>query len=115
MRIFRIADGRYPLWSGAGAMLFGGRWNSPGKPVIYGSLSFAAAMLEVLVHAGLDRLPRTHVYVVAEAPDDITVERLDREQLAPDWRSGESRFACKFGDQWINEGRSAVLLVPSAV
>ena len=48
MQIFRIADSRHPVWSGTGAMLVGGRFNSPGRPVIYGALSFAGAMLEVL-------------------------------------------------------------------
>jgi hypothetical protein len=35
MQIYRIADSRHPVWSGTGAMLVGGRFNSPGRPVIY--------------------------------------------------------------------------------
>jgi RES domain-containing protein len=34
MKLFRIADTRRTIWSGTGAMLVGGRFNSPGRPVI---------------------------------------------------------------------------------
>ena len=30
---YRIGDARHPLFDGRGAMLEGGRWNSPGLPV----------------------------------------------------------------------------------
>ena len=53
MRIYRIADRRHPIWDGTGAALVGGRWNSPGHPAIYGSLSHACAMLEILGSAAL--------------------------------------------------------------
>jgi RES domain-containing protein len=46
IRVYRIADERHAIWDGTGAALVGGRWNSPGRPVIYGSLSYACAMLE---------------------------------------------------------------------
>ena len=48
MRIYRIADSRHALWDGTGAAMVGGRWNSPGRAVIYGSLSYACSMLEIL-------------------------------------------------------------------
>jgi RES domain-containing protein len=115
MKIFRIADGRHPLWSGTGAMLVGGRWNSPGKPVIYGSFSFAGAMLEVLVHARIGRLPQTHVYVVADVPNEIAIERLDKTQLAAGWSADGNRLTRALGDQWFKQASSAVLLVPSVV
>ena len=70
MRIVRIADSRHPVWSSTGAMLVGGRFNSPGRPVIYGALNFAGAMLEVLVHARIGKVPKHHVWVEARVPDD---------------------------------------------
>lgn len=51
MKLYRIADTRHEIWGGTGAMLVGGRINSPGRPVIYAALTFAGAMLELLVHA----------------------------------------------------------------
>lgn len=115
MRIYRIGDGRHPLWDGTGAALVGGRWNSPGRPVIYGSLTYACAMLEILVHANIGRIPTTHRYVMADLPDDVKVERRDPEMLPSGWDAEASTAARIFGDLWLSEARSAVLLVPSVV
>lgn len=115
MRIYRIGDGRHPLWDGTGAALLGGRWNSPGRPVIYGSLTYACAMLEILVHANIGRIPATHRYVMADLPDHVEFERYDPEMLPSGWDSEASTVARTFGDLWLSEARSAVLLVPSVV
>jgi RES domain-containing protein len=117
MRIFRIADQRHPLWDGSGAALVGGRWNSPGRAVIYGSLSYACAMLEMLAHAGIGRVPATHRLVIAEVPQEVidATERRAAEALPAGWDAENSASARAFGDQWLKEARSAVLLVPSVV
>jgi RES domain-containing protein len=115
MRIYRIADKRHPVWSGTGAMLMGGRFNSPGRAVIYGAATFAGAMLEVLVHARIGKVPRTHVFVAAEVPDDLEVELANAEVLPAGWDRPDSMAARAYGDRWIAEGRTAVLLVPSVV
>src|SRR5271170_7154803 len=75
IRAFRIADRRFPIFDGAGARLIGGRWNSPGHSVIYASETYSGAMLEMLVHTNLNRLPRTQVYIEIVIPDDITIEQ----------------------------------------
>jgi RES domain-containing protein len=115
IRIFRIADERHPIWDASGAALLGGRWNSRGKPVIYGSLSYACAMLEILAHAGIGRVPRAQRYVVAEVPEEVPVERIDPEALPASWDAEDSTAAREFGDQWIEARRSLVLFVPSVV
>jgi RES domain-containing protein len=115
MRIFRIADRRHPVWSGTGAMLVGGRFNSPGRPVIYGALNFAGAMLEVLVHARIGKVPKHHVWVEAQVPEDVPIERVTAEDLPAGWHAPDAQAAWRFGDQWIEEGRSAILVVPSVV
>jgi RES domain-containing protein len=115
MRIFRIGDGRHSLWDGMGAALMGGRWNSPGRPMIYGSLSFACAMLEILAHANIGRIPATHRFVIAEVPDGVSVERHAAESLPPGWDAEGGSVARQFGDAWLDQARSAVLLLPSVV
>lgn len=115
MQIYRIADSRHPIWDGTGAAMIGGRWNSPGRPAIYGSLSYACAMLEILVHANIGRIPATHAYVVAEIPDSVAIERPDALSLPSGWDGDDSSIARRFGDQWLQEARSAVLVVPSVV
>lgn len=115
MQIYRIADGRHPVWSGSGAMLVGGRFNSPGSPVIYGALTYAGAMLEILVHTSIGRIPRTHVCVVADVPNVVSIERAAANVLPEGWSYPDSQSARSFGDQWLEEQRSAILLVPSVV
>ena len=116
MRIYRIADRRHPIWDGTGAALVGGRWNSPGYPAIYGSLSYACAMLEMLAHAGIGRVPGTQQLVMAELPDDDSlVERHDTATLPGGWDAEDSMVARVFGDEWLRSRRSLVLVVPSVV
>lgn len=115
MQLYRIADSRHPLWDGTGAAMVGGRWNSPGRPVIYASLSYACAMLEILVHANIGRIPATHAYVVAQVPDGVGIERHDALSLPAGWDGDDLSPARRFGDQWLQEARSAVLVVPSVV
>ncbi len=115
MQIFRIADERHPLWDGTGAALIGGRWNSPGRPVIYGSLSYSCAMLEILAHASIGRIPTTHCFVIAEIPDAVTIERHNAASLPVEWDAENSSAARLFGDQWLKQARSAILVIPSVV
>ncbi|MFA7243487.1 MAG: RES domain-containing protein [Sulfuricellaceae bacterium] len=115
MQIFRIADERHPLWDGTGAALVGGRWNSPGRPVIYGSLSYSCAMLEMLAHASIGRAPTTHCLVIAEIPEGVRMERHHATALPDQWDTENSPAARLFGDQWLKEARSALLIVPSVV
>ena len=115
MRIFRIGDARHPLWNGIGAALVGGRWNSPGREAIYGSLSYACALLEILAHASIGRIPATHCFMVTEVPENVSVERHAASALPAGWDAENSVSARAVGDQWLAEARSAVLLVPSVV
>jgi RES domain-containing protein len=109
LRALRIADRRHPVFDGTGAALYGGRWNSPGRPVIYASASHACALLERLAQTGTGRIPQNQVAVMIDIPDEVPIEHAAMEEapLLP-----ESR---RFGDRWLAEGRSAVLTVPSAV
>lgn len=115
MQIFRIGDERHPLWDGTGAALVGGRWNSPGRQVIYGSISYACAMLEILAQANIGRIPMSHRFVIANVPDDVMIERHDAKTLPAGWDTESSSAARDFGDLWLKEARSAILLVPSVV
>jgi RES domain-containing protein len=109
---FRIADARRPVFDASGAALFGGRWNSPGRRVIYGAETYSGALLERLVHSNIGRIPKHHVWVRIEIPAGVGVEELRAENL-PGWTDESASRHC--GDQWYDEGRSAVLLVPSVV
>ncbi len=48
MKVYRIALTKYSDASGEGAKLYGGRWNLPGNPTLYGSASVSSSLLERL-------------------------------------------------------------------
>jgi RES domain-containing protein len=112
---WRIADGRFDPLSPVGASLVGGRWNSPGLGVIYASGTYAGAMLVCLAHAGIGRVPRTHVAVEIAIAASVSVERRDEGDLPAAWDHADRRAARAFGDAWIRGLRTAVLVVPSVV
>jgi RES domain-containing protein len=114
MRAFRIADARFPVFDGAGARLLGGRWNSPGRPVVYASGSFALAMLEVLAHAGTGSIPRHHRYVEIEIPDRVSAEDVD-PRAVPGWDAADEIASRAFGDAWLASAKTAVLVAPSLI
>ncbi|HSI74489.1 MAG TPA: RES family NAD+ phosphorylase [Lunatimonas sp.] len=76
MRIYRIAVTKYCDASGEGAKLYGGRWNFPGNPALYGSASVSSALLERLtVDSELLSSERYVIYSVMEfkISDDLAV------------------------------------------
>ena len=111
---YRIGDARYPLFDGRGAMLEGGRWNSPGLPVIYASLSQSCAMLEILAHTNIGKLPKHHKLIVIEIPDSLAVETVTPQTL-PGWNQRDQQASRAFGDQWIASQRTVALVVPSVI
>ncbi len=109
---WRVCKQRHAPYDGTGGSLVGGRWNSRGRSVIYASDSFAGAILEILAHAARPRtLPGAHHAIRIEIPDDA-IESLDAADL-PGWETKGSPEARSFGDRWIDESRTPVLLVPS--
>lgn len=107
--------GPHPVWSGEGARLFGQRWNPPGFPAIYTGTSFALCLIEVLVHANRRTPPSAARYVEAIVPDNLSREVIDPAAL-PGWDNPlDTSIAQAFGRAWIEERRSALLLVPSVV
>jgi RES domain-containing protein len=110
---FRAAKVRYPVFDGEGARLAGGRWHSAGRPLIYASTCLAGALLEIVVHLGVARLPGAHHAAMADIPDSVAREVLPAEGL-PGWDAiPEAPVARAYGDRWLAEARSAVLLVPA--
>ncbi|WP_280547299.1 MULTISPECIES: RES domain-containing protein [unclassified Halomonas] len=73
--------------SGIGAELGGGRWNSKGKPAVYGSIDPATAILEVAAHKGfksLDTVP--HVLLCLRILDTSQVHVVTPASLPnPNW------------------------------
>lgn len=98
-----------------GARLAGGRWNSPGSPVVYTSDSAALATLEILVHIGRSSVLTAYCLIPCTFDDDL-VARLDRTRLPRNWHSYPAPPELQLiGDAWTKRAASAVLEVPSAI
>jgi len=113
MRFYRIADSRHAPEGGEGARLHGGRWNSPGRAVIYACETQTGAMLEKLVHTN-GRMPKHQVCVTFEAPDTLKIATLDPAK-ARGWADADMIASREAGDAWLGKAATAVLRVPSIV
>jgi RES domain-containing protein len=92
--------------TGEGARRYGGRWNRPGRSVVYEASSAALAVLEVRVH--LDLPPEL-------LPDDFVLLTIDLGDLATETVASIPEDPATFGDAWLREQRSPVLQVPSLI
>ena len=101
-------------FSGEGARLFGGRWNSPGVRVVYASPTLALAAIETFVHLEPNLRPDDLVSIEAEMADDVAIDRLDLKSLPRRWYEMRDDSLRSFGDLWIRRGDSLALHVPSA-
>lgn len=117
MLAWRIAKRAFALDRiGAGARMYGGRWNTAGTPAVYAGLTPEIAALEKLTHTG-DTLPPDLVLVLIELPDDDSLyETPSAASLPVGWDELPSSVsASTFGDVFLNKGESLGLIVPSAV
>jgi RES domain-containing protein len=111
---YRIGSRRHPIFDGAGAAEYGARWNSPGRPVIYAASSLSLAMLEQLAHTETGRLPQDHASIEMTIPDSVSVETLTVRDVAG-WNTDDLATSRAYGDRWLAEQRTCVLLVPSVI
>lgn len=117
MQVFRLAraNRRHDL-SGWGAYLVGGRWNLPGRAVLYTAENRALAAMEVLVHLPSDTLPTDMYLLTLDVPDTLSREELTVAQLPPDWqRLSQPQPTATLGSEWLQAGRSLALRVPSVL
>ena len=94
--------------------MVGARWNSPGRPVIYGGESFAITLLERLVHLGNARIPANQVFGAITIPPRVEVEEIALCDV-PAWDADDMAASRRFGDAWFDQRRTVVLIVPSLV
>jgi RES domain-containing protein len=106
MIAWRLCRAAFADLSGDGARRHGGRWNHPGRPVVYAASSAALAVLEVRVHLDLpaELLPDDYVLLTLDL-DDLRIE--DAEAVPAD--------PAGFGDAWLQQQRTPLLRVPSLI
>jgi len=115
VRLYRLCRLAFRALDGEGGRLYGGRWNSPGRPVVYTSTTLALAALEYLVHVDPTDVPADLVALTIEVPDDVAIERVNTARLPKRWMQSASCPECQaLGDAWLAGGKTALLSGPSA-
>jgi RES domain-containing protein len=112
--LWRISN--HASLAGDGGMRAAGRWHTRGRRIVYCSETPAAALLEILVHFEMDvfDLPARYRLLQLDAPDTVAIERLAPADLPQDWVARTS-VTRALGDRWLQERRTALLRVPSAI
>ena len=114
---WRITKERHArtAFSGEGARIFGGRWNSVGVPVVYCSEHLSLAVLETLVHTVPATIKdRFRAYRIRF--DERLLTNVAENKLAKGWDAQPPTAASqKVGDDWVKASRSAVLATPSVL
>ncbi len=97
------------MLTGAGASMYGGRWNSIGVPAIYAAESRIMAILEIVIRQPIDKIAAEFRLIPIEIGEQIF------EPVLPDkWRGDES-ISREIGDTILREPNTLVFKVPSAL
>jgi len=116
MSLFRIANSLYKDdLTGAGAALYGGRWNSKGNAMLYLTEHISLAVLEILVNfnkAESPLLPGFHLLTV-ELPEADLIS-IQATELKKNWVQ-DFHYTQFMGDEFLKTNSNLFLRVPSAV
>lgn len=83
--------------------------------MVYCASSLSLSVLECFVHVDPADLPDDLIALEAELPDEC-FSTLERTKLPKSWRAVPApRALQELGEEWVKSGRSAALIVPSAV
>ncbi|WP_247215208.1 RES family NAD+ phosphorylase [Synechococcus sp. C9] len=119
MQIWRITKTKYATsaFTGEGARQFGGRWNSQGIAVVYGSSSLSLAALEMFVHMEIsDANYLSLVAISATIPETVEKTEITATMLPDNWRSFPAPSSlARLGDNWVRSNATVALIVPSVI
>lgn len=111
MKVFRLTKSRTisEAFNGQGASKYGGRWNSKNVKTVYCSDSISLCVLENLVHASSDLMPRLTLYSI-DVPEHMIRKEAKSQEILND-----PEQAAVGGDEWVRSGSSVALKVPSKI
>lgn len=114
MTYYRICN---PIYAddleGTGAKLYGSRWNSAGKPMLYLAEYISLAALELLVH--LQRGDKSNEFALLSIlVPETEIAAISFSKLKNNWREdiGYTQF---IGNEFIRNKQSLLMKVPSAI
>lgn len=115
MIIYRITSEIYKDdISGNGAAIFGARWNSIGKRMLYASQHISLSILESLVHFKREQIPPNLYLLYISLPTNIEISTISLQKMKNKWPN-HIDYTQWIGDSFIENNQSLVLQVPSAV
>jgi len=115
MRLWRLSSVRHARdFTGGYGIFNNGRWNTVGRPVTYCATVPSLAALEKRAHVTYAADLPPLAMVAYDVPDDIPVCTIEISALPRDWGSRETHTQV-LGDEWLDMGREAVLIMPSVV
>lgn len=112
MDLWRISN--FADLSGVGGLRASGRWHTRGRRIVYFADHPSSALLEMPVHMDRDLVPDSYRLLRVVIPDDLPIEIVDEGSLAAEWRVDRAASR-SIGDRWLDEARTALLQVPSAI
>ena len=116
MIVYRLAAKAYVNdQTGAGARLFGGRWNPQGVACIYSSEHLSLAFLEKYVHAqSRENMQRIAVLKIEIPDENGLIFHTEEELLKKDWQTDIS-YSQWIGEQIFKDLSVVAFTVPSAI
>ena len=113
-RIVR-AERAKSAFTGEGARIYGGRWNSRGTAVIYVSEHESLAALELLVHL-TPLIPDGRYLSFRLEWENKLTGHLSVKNLPAHWNVEPPGLqTMQIGDEWVHMGKSVALAVPSVL
>jgi RES domain-containing protein len=100
MKAYRLCSPWHKPWDATGARRRGGRWNSPGIPVLYAASSISLACLEILVHVVDTTIVPEFAYSEIDVPDAL-VTPWEENELPTEAILASTVLSREFGDFWM--------------
>lgn len=117
--VWRLASPSYAnALDGEGNRIFGARWNSPGRGVVYTGANLSLCVLEAYVHfpaVARKELPDFEAIRI-RVPDDARTTRISVAEMERLLSSPDAERACRAaGDRWLAEANHLLFVAPSVV
>ena len=115
MMVYRIAKCDYINdFSGTGAAMYGGRWNSKGTYILYCASSSSLALLESIVH--ISSIIKLSLCIACLHLPTSHIKQISESELPEGWQNNPAPFILKdIGDAFIRENKFLALKLPSAI
>ena len=115
MILYRICNSDYKDdISGAGARLYGSRWNSKGLPMLYTAEHISLAALQMLVHINYGEVQVSFYLLSIFVPENASMKEIRFNKLKKLWQN-DWEYTSFIGNEFVKSKETLCLKVPSAL